>query len=249
MLNDLTTIRKENEKILQTNDTLLHSINLMKANLEKLKIENSYYKEYFYKFIHSIKHKSRYSISDLTLLEQPDKQHQETCEKTKTSPKLVIYQVNKNEIEDTGSLQIDIRKTKEFLINLAKDFYLNTKIRNFYNINQNLLKICDITNTQMKSNEIKNFLRPKRCLSNPLLYIQEKAINLSEEPSLVKRKRFFKKKENRKKIAFKNKTEMEKLMMGSPMPSIYDIKNGVNTPFLLDISKIIPFNFEHSFME
>ena len=248
LLHDLETLKKTNENLIQTNETLLNSINITQTNIEKLQVENSYYKEYFYKYVHVIKHKSRYSLSKLDFLENNlkfgiNKMEQKTPKKNNN----ILQTFMKNDILE-NSLQLDLKTSKTFLINLAKEFYLNTKIRNFYSINQNLLKICDINNNQIKPNELKYVLKPKRCLSNPLLYISESTNNLYEELPNNKRKRFFKKSGCKKKEVLKPKSDMERMLI-SPMPSTFDFKTGNTTPFLLDISKINPFNFEHSFMD
>ena len=258
LLQDMVNLKKSNETLLQTNETLLKSINLSQVSLEKLHIENTYYKDYFYKYLQLIKHKHRNSLTeDLLLSTNKDNLPKFdfspfNSNKAATSRFYINTNPNnnpsttfimKNE-EEENSLVLDVKTSQAFLISMARDFYLNAKVRKFYSLNQHLSRICEITNSQTK--DTKNLLKPKRCLSNPLLYISEAGKLLEEEPPFNKKKRFFKKKV--KKIAGRPKNEIERLLI-SPMPSNYELKNGGATPFLLDISKINPFGFEHSFME
>lgn len=255
----MANLKKSNENLLQTNETLLKSINLTQTSLEKLHIENTYYKDYFYKYLHLIKHKHRNSLTEDLLLSL----NKDSLPKFDFSPfnsnkgATSRFYINtnpnnnpsttfimKNE-EDDNSLVLDIKTSQAFLISMARDFYLNSRVRKFYSLNQHLSRICDITSSQTKK-DTKNLLKPKRCLSNPLLYISEAGKLLEQEPPFTKKKRFFKKKG--KKIIGRPKNEIERLLI-SPMPSNYELKNGGATPFLLDISKINPFGFEHSFME
>lgn len=46
---------------------------------------------------------------------------------------------------------------------------------------------------------VKNILKTKRCMSNPLVYINEKSKNLFEDLPNKKKKRFVQKKEIKKK--------------------------------------------------
>lgn len=250
LLQDLTNLKKINDSLMQNNETLLNSVNITQTNLEKLHLENTYYKEYFYKYLQIIKHQRRPSLTDFKYL-----QNGPNFELTTANPNKILQKTNtmpnntflKEEIEE-NSLILDLKTSQAFLINLARDLYLDSKVRKFYSVNQQLSKICNIASNQMKLNETKSVLKPKRCLSNPLHYISEGLKNLDEEPPLFKKKRFFKKREMKKKTILKGKNEIERLLI-SPMPSTYDIKNGSMTPFLLDISKINAFGFEHSFMD
>lgn len=241
LLKDLTALKKENEKMSATNETLINSFQMLKNSIEKLQIENCYYKEYFYKYIHAVKHKPSSSFIDLPLLN--DRINDLKAE-TGYNSKFIIKEALKNET-DENSPTLNLKYNKKFLVQMAQTLYHNSNMK----LDPNFLKICVQNNiNHSKHNEMKNFLRPKRCLSNPLLYINESSQNLFQDPPVIKRKRFFKKKDVRKKTTIRTKMEIEKSLI-SPMPSVFDIKNGGNTPFILDISRINPFNFEASFLE
>lgn len=241
LLKDVNTLKKENEKICATNESLINSFQMLKNTIERLQIENTYYKEYFYKYIHTIKYKPNSSFIDLPSLQDRIKDFKA---ETAFNSKFMIREALKNEM-DENSPTLNLKYNKRFLVQMAHTLNHHSNIK----LDPNFLKICVQNNVNYsKPNNMKNLLRPKRCLSNPLLYINEGSRNLFQDPPVIKRKRFFKKKDVRKKTVNRPKMEIEKSLI-SPMPSVFDIKNGGNTPFLLDISRINPFNFEASFLE
>lgn len=96
LLLDIKSLRQEIENLSANNQTLINSYNSVKITLEKLRTENLYFKEYFYKYVNSLKHKSRSSLIDLRLLEQ----NQENYDCMKNNSKFIVNEVKKREIND-----------------------------------------------------------------------------------------------------------------------------------------------------
>lgn len=230
----------------------------MQDKTQKLSTSIEFYRVYFYEFMDLLKHKGKFKRSasllaneensdfhrfykeSLGLKSQEKDENKEKEvnvsileeEKEKEKPKVKNLlnnnfkgKLSEGEIEEHENVNY-----KAFLLNLAKELYTNPNVRSFFSVNKDLLKKMEIQNFKLQ--DYKFVIKPKRTLSNPLIYISDSIKSKLQQPPLKSKKNRISNNNLRLKRMFSKGL--------SPMRGIVpnEIKTGMLPLFNLDVSKI-----------